>query len=408
MSQVALTPRSQPTTVWQLRRKKVPDQLSLPADYVPTDYTSLPTPEEPKKGGGLGMILVGLVLLLVLGAVAYGVISQGGDPEVTPTPVAQTTLDIERASMIVSDGKLTAQINISTDAPDNSQVGAILLEDGRPFEFFDTAAMTSTVAAGKARLTIPEIEDHEDGRKSSEYTVQVTVANAEGAVLATANEPIEIKGDALDRFLGDAAVTPVDVTPTVESTEPVSGTVVPTPADGATPVTQVTPPVQPTAAAGGVPVPLDNVVISRPGIIYTTPYGPANQRGNVTSGEIARIVVKMPVNGEVWYLVAISQSGQSGWLNSSTIDLPASEVNKITPVSGDAPFAVTFNGGNVRSAPGADVVTTVDAGINLTLTGRSSDSAWFKVKLPDGTEGWVAGQILTINPAVLNTIPVAP
>ncbi len=406
MSQVALTPRSQPTTVWQLRRKKVPDQLSLPADYVPTDYTSLPTPEEPKKGGGLGMVLVALVVLLVLGAIAYGVISQSGGEEVVPTTIAKTALEIDRASMIVSDGKLTAQISITTDAPDNSQVGAILLEDGRPFEFFETDAMTTTVVGGKARLTIPEMDDHEDGRKSSEYTVLVTVASPDGAVLATANDAIEIKGDALDRFLGDSAVTPIDVTPT--STDPISGTMVPTPADGSTPVTQVTPPVQPTAAPGGVPVPLDNVVISRPGIVYTTPYGPANQRGNVTAGEIARIVVKMPVNGEVWYLVAISQSGQSGWLNSSTIDLPASEVNKITPVNGEAPFAVTFNGGNVRSAPGGDVVTTVDAGINLTLTGRSADSAWFKIKLPDGREGWVVGQILTINPAVVNTIPVAP
>lgn len=407
MSQVALTPRSQPTTVWQLRRKKVPDQLSLPADYVPTDYTSLPTPEEPKKGGGLGIILVVVVLFLVLGAIAYAVWGQsGGEEEVLPTTVPTTALTIDRASMIVSDGKLTAQISITTDAPDNSQVGAILLEDGRPFEFFETDAMTTTISGGKARLIIPEMEGHEDGRKSSEYTVQVTVASADGITLATADEAIEIKGDALDRFLGDTAVTPIDVTPTT-TTDPISGTMVPTPADGATPVTQVTP-VQPTAAPGGVPVPLDNVVISRPGIIYTTPFGPANQRGNVTAGEIARIVVKMPVNGEVWYLVAISQSGQSGWLNSSTIDLPATEVNKITPVSGDAPFAVTFNGGNVRSAPGGDVLTQVDAGVNVSLINRSSDSAWFKIKLPNGSEGWVVGQILTINPAVLNTIPVAP
>jgi restriction system protein len=155
-------------------------------------------------------------------------------------------------------------------------------------------------------------------------------------------------------------------------------------------------------------VPLDNVVVSRAGIAYGTPYGPALQQGTVNANDVARIVVKLPVGSEVWYLAAIPATGVAGWINSNLIDLPASDVNQITPVSGEAPFAVVRNGGNVRSAPGGEVLRQVEAGLNVRLVERTSDSAWFKIEITPGETGWVSGQLLTINPSVLAGVAVAP
>jgi N-acetylmuramoyl-L-alanine amidase len=51
---------------------------------------------------------------------------------------------------------------------------------------------------------------------------------------------------------------------------------------------------------------------------------------------------------------------------------------------------------NVRSSPSiaASVIDQVKYGTELQIVGQSAD--WFKVKLPDGREGWVAaGWIVT-------------
>jgi restriction system protein len=396
MSQALLSLRSAPSNVWHLRRKKVPDELSLPADYVPTDYTSLP-PEEPKKRG-VNPIALGVLLLFVIGAIAaaYFLIPKNTKDEEPAAP--KTELTFERARMIVSDNKLTTQIDAAVaNAPDGSVVTATMLENDIPFDFFDAKKITETVTAGKVNFSIPENDTHDNGRKSSKYTVKLTVTRPDKDVAEFTSEPLEINATALTRFLGEDQANTDEPTPTTIS-EPTAVTEPPTAA----------PTAEPTAPAiGQLLPPLENVVISRPGIVYTTPYGPAVRRGDVVQGQLATLVVKLPVGADVWYLAVVPATGTAGWVNSNVIDLPASETNKISSATGESPYAVVFNGGNVRSAPGGAVVTQVNAGQNVKLIGRLGDNSWFNIETASGN-GWVSAALLTVNPSVVDTIPVAP
>ena len=98
-------------------------------------------------------------------------------------------------------------------------------------------------------------------------------------------------------------------------------------------------------------------------------------------------------------------TGVAGWVNSNLISLSEADVAKIVEVSTDGNLAVVFNGGNVRNAPGGDKVGTVNAGENVTLTGRAADNSWFEIQAPGGT-GWVASSLLTIRPDAIEGIPV--
>ena len=391
MSQPIATPRPALGSVWQLRRKKVPDEISLPADYVPTDYTSLP-PEEPKKKNTAPLVLGLIVTFLLLGAIAYATLFMNkGAAEPTAIPAAK--LEITRARMIVSSDKLTTQIEANTDAPNGSEVTATLLENDAEFAFWDTTAITQTVDAGTIKFSIPEAAQHENGRSSAEYKVRLAV-NV-GGKITTDEKELEIIS--ADRFYGSgSAVVPPTESPTAAPAETPQATEVPTVAPTAEP------------AVGVKPTPLNGVVVSRDGAIYGSPYGPANQLGTVNASSVSNIVAKLPVGNEVWYLLVVPSTGAAGWVNSSAIDLPASDISKITSVSGDAPYAVVSNGGNVRAAPGGTVVTQVDAGMNVKLVSRLADSSWFQVEAANGQTGWVISSLLTINPDVLATVPVAP
>ncbi|MBA3471534.1 MAG: SH3 domain-containing protein, partial [Herpetosiphonaceae bacterium] len=267
-----------------------------------------------------------------------------------------------------------------------------------PFEFFDPTKATETVSAGKVTFAIPETAVHENGRKSATYTVLLKVTRPDGESAEFRSNPVEINAAALTRFLGEDQAGTDEPTPTIVIAQPTSVNEPPT----AAPVEPTAPPI-----VGELLPPLENVVVSRPGIVYTTPYGPAVRRGDVVQGQLATLVVKLPVNSETWYLAVVPATGTAGWVNSSVIDLPASETNKISPVTGEAPYAVVFNGGNVRSAPGGTVITQVNAGQNVKLIGRLGDNSWFNIETAAGN-GWVSAGLLTIDPNVVNTIPVAP
>lgn len=396
MSQAVLPPRHAPSNVWYLRRKKVPDELSLPADYVPTDYTSLP-PEEPKKRG-INPLALGLLLLLVLGAIAAAYFLLPKNQEVATPPPPATTMEFSKTRMIVSENKLTTQIEASTNAPDGSEVTATLLENDVPFEFFDAEAAKQTVTAGQVKFAVPESNAHEKGRRSAKYTVQLTAALPNGTTKVF-SAPLEINPGALSRFLGEdqaggAVDEPTPTTQVVPTTPPEAPTTAPTSAPTPNPIDVA-------------PVPVPDVVISKAGIVYTTPYGPALRRGDVVQGQIATIVVKLPISDETWYLAVVPATGVAGWINSNIIDLPPSDVARITTVTGEAPYAVVFNGGNVRATPGGNVVTQINAGQNVRLVGRLADSSWFQIESSSGN-GWVIASLLTVNPNVLETIPVSP
>ncbi len=90
---------------------------------------------------------------------------------------------------------------------------------------------------------------------------------------------------------------------------------------------------------------------------------------------------------------------------------PAAETASAVTPTPSAPVTGNFNqgeatavvaqGANVRTGPGLSYGTVsggANPGTRLTLIGRNSDSSWLNITLPDGTEGWIFAQLVTVNP----------
>lgn len=81
-----------------------------------------------------------------------------------------------------------------------------------------------------------------------------------------------------------------------------------------------------------------------------------------------------------------------------------------TPAPTPAIATVQVNRLNVRSGPGVDFprIATGLLGEALTVLDQAEDCAWVQVRIPDGTEGWVAGgaQFVTLDTPCDEIIPV--
>ncbi len=82
------------------------------------------------------------------------------------------------------------------------------------------------------------------------------------------------------------------------------------------------------------------------------------------------------------------------------------------PTATPAPVALEFPGlvvvnANVRAGPSTDfeIVNIMLAGSTLLLQGRTN-TGWYKVLLPDGTEGWMFEQVLDVPPETFAQLPV--
>jgi len=76
-----------------------------------------------------------------------------------------------------------------------------------------------------------------------------------------------------------------------------------------------------------------------------------------------------------------------------------------TPV---LPTVTVFNGGNVRAAPNLQgtVLDQIHAYETVILLGRSADGSWRRIINPRQQEGWVHRSLLTIDPAVDESLPI--
>ncbi len=93
---------------------------------------------------------------------------------------------------------------------------------------------------------------------------------------------------------------------------------------------------------------------------------------------------------------------------SNTTDTAAPPPTSLDPGDADA---VVNTGANVRIGPGLGYGTVAGGaqpGDKVQLIGRSSDSNWFNIIMPDGqTEGWIFSTLVTINPGVdIAALPV--
>lgn len=117
-----------------------------------------------------------------------------------------------------------------------------------------------------------------------------------------------------------------------------------------------------------------------------------------------------------WVQITMSD-GTKAWLSGKSYYLQTNVNIANMPVwqgtpSSPAPTSGTGNIQNayyvnVRSGPGVSypVITAVASGTNVTLIGRNGNSTWLKMRLPNGTIGWMNAYYVS-NSASFPSLPV--
>ncbi|MCB8985986.1 MAG: SH3 domain-containing protein [Ardenticatenaceae bacterium] len=111
-------------------------------------------------------------------------------------------------------------------------------------------------------------------------------------------------------------------------------------------------------------------------------------------------------------------AGIVGWANANymQMDVPLNNLPIVgtgnvppgtTPVPSPAIGVVNTGAVNVRTGPGYGypIVTIAYQGYTFTLLGRTADNAWAKVRMVDGTEGWVNTGALNTN-VPIGSLPI--
>ncbi len=119
-----------------------------------------------------------------------------------------------------------------------------------------------------------------------------------------------------------------------------------------------------------------------------------------------------------WLKVQLSD-GQQGWVGAQYVQLSipvgnlpimdgtTNPTTPATPVAAANAATVSTGAANVRSGPGIGygIVAVAGQGQTVTMLARNNISSWVKVKLANGTQGWINASLLT--PSVsINNLPV--
>lgn len=192
-------------------------------------------------------------------------------------------------------------------------------------------------------------------------------------------------------------------------------TVTPTATATGTPVATAVPTNTPTPTATAVPVTGASAVVatgalnvrSGPSLAYS-PVAVVNQ------GAVVSLIGRNAAS--TWAKIRLS-NGTEGWVNAAstyiTPNVAISSLPVVTPA--DAPTSsatalVATGALNVRSGPGVtySVVTMASQGQTVQLLGRNANSSWAKIRLSNGTEGWVNAASTYITPSVaISSLPFA-
>jgi len=115
-----------------------------------------------------------------------------------------------------------------------------------------------------------------------------------------------------------------------------------------------------------------------------------------------------------WAKIRLS-NGTEGWVNAaSTYITPNVAISSLPVVTtpnepaSSATALVATGALNVRSGPGVtySVVTVASQGQTVQMLGRNANSSWVKIRLSNGSEGWVNASLLTPSVAI-NSLPFA-
>ena len=114
-----------------------------------------------------------------------------------------------------------------------------------------------------------------------------------------------------------------------------------------------------------------------------------------------------------WYKVKLSD-GTEGYLFSEYLKVTSGNIDSAKPSATPAPTPAPSNGTvqakttsdlNVRKGPGTSygIIKVIDMSVTVTVT-EATNSSWYKVKLSDGTEGYLAAQYLKITSGDINSV----
>ncbi|WP_417412863.1 SH3 domain-containing protein [Hominenteromicrobium sp.] len=114
-----------------------------------------------------------------------------------------------------------------------------------------------------------------------------------------------------------------------------------------------------------------------------------------------------------WYKVKLSD-GTEGYLFSEYLKVTSGNIDSAKPSATPAPTPAPSNGTvqakttsdlNVRKGPGTSygIIKVIDMNVTVTVT-EATNSSWYKVKLSDGTEGYLAAQYLKITSGDINSV----
>ncbi len=194
-------------------------------------------------------------------------------------------------------------------------------------------------------------------------------------------------------------VTPATATPTA------TGTTTPTPTATNTPT--------PTATA----VPISGAYATIATGALNVRSGPSLAYNAVTMVYQGNVVSLIGRNANsTWAKIRLS-NGTEGWVNAaSTYITPNVAISSLPVVTGagepasSATALVATGALNVRSGPGVtySVVTVASQGQTVQMLGRNANSSWVKIRLSNGTEGWVNAYSDYITPSVaVSSLPFA-
>ena len=222
------------------------------------------------------------------------------------------------------------------------------------------------------------------------------------AYVQTASAVIGWLNASSDYITPNVAINTLPVVVVNTSTATPTSTVIPTATTTATPAPTATPTVVPATGSNATIATGALNVRSGPGISYSAV-------AVVNQGTVVSLLGRNSTS--TWAKIRLS-NGTEGWVNASLIT-PNVAISGLPVLSTTAPTVtasalVSTGALNVRSGPGVtySVITVASQGHTVTLLGRNANSSWAKIRLANGTEGWVNASLLTPNVSI-SSLPLA-
>ena len=175
-----------------------------------------------------------------------------------------------------------------------------------------------------------------------------------------------------------------------------------------------------TGTSSATPTPTPTQAPSNDGTVQAKLTADVNlRRGAGTNYGVIKVigtgttVTVTDASNSQWYKVKLSD-GTEGYLFSEYLKVTSGNIDSAkpsaTPTLTPAPSngtvqAKTTSDLNVRKGPGTSygIVKVIDINVNVTVT-EATNSSWYKVKLSDGTEGYLASQYLKITSGDINSV----